>query len=65
VGEESGHLDEALLEVAAFYQRELDRDLRLVTTLLEPLLILLVGLVVGFIIFAMLLPIFQIGQAIR
>ena len=65
VGEESGHLDEALLEVAAFYQRELDRDLRLVTTLLEPVLILVVGVVVGFIIFAMLLPIFQIGQAIR
>jgi type II secretory pathway component PulF len=65
VGEESGHLDEALLEVAAFYQRELDRDLRLVTTLLEPVLILVVGVVVGFIIFAMLLPIFQIGQAVR
>jgi type II secretory pathway component PulF len=65
VGEESGRLDEALLEVAAFYQRELDRDLRLVTTLLEPALILLVGVVVGFIIFSMLLPIFQIGQAIR
>lgn len=65
VGEESGHLDDALTEVGAFYQRELDRDLRLVTTLLEPLLILLVGVVVGFIIFAMLLPIFQIGQAVR
>ena len=35
------------------------------TTLLEPVLILLVGLVVGFIIFAMLLPIFQIGQGLR
>lgn len=65
VGEESGRLDEALLEVAAFYQRELDRDLRLVSTLLEPILILSVGVVVGFIIFAMLLPIFQLGQAIR
>lgn len=65
VGEESGRLDEVLLEVAAFYQRELDRDLRLVTTLLEPVLILIVGSLVGFIIFAMLLPIFQIGQAIR
>lgn len=65
VGEESGRLDEVLLEVAAFYQRELDRDLRLVTTLLEPILILLVGVVIGFIIFAMLLPIFQIGQTIR
>ena len=65
VGEESGRLDDALLEVAAFYQRELDRDLRMVTTLLEPTLILAVGVVVGFIIFAMLLPIFQIGQVIH
>lgn len=65
VGEEGGRLDESLLEAASFYQRELDRDLRLMTTLMEPALILLVGLVVGFIIFAMLLPIFQIGQGLR
>ena len=65
VGEEGGRLDEALLEAAAFYQRELDRGLRLVTTLIEPALILLVGAVVGFIIFAMLLPIFQIGQNLK
>jgi type II secretory pathway component PulF len=65
VGEQSGRLDDALDEVAAFYQRELDRDLGLVTRLLEPVLILAVGLVVGFIIFAMLLPIFQIGQTVR
>jgi type II secretory pathway component PulF len=65
VGEESGRLDEALNEVAAFYQRELERDLRLLSTLLEPLLILAVGAMVGFIIFAMLLPVFQIGQSIR
>jgi type II secretory pathway component PulF len=65
VGEESGRLDDVLTEVAVFYQRELERDLRLVTTLLEPALILIVGVVVGFIIFAMLLPIFQIGQSVR
>lgn len=65
VGEEGGRLDESLQEAASFYQRELDRDLRLMTTLLEPVLILVVGLVVGFIIFAMLLPIFQIGQGLR
>lgn len=65
VGEESGRLDDVLLEVASFYQRELDRGLKLITTLLEPVLILLVGIVVGFIIFAMLLPIFQIGQGLR
>ncbi len=65
VGEEGGRLDETLQEAASFYQRELDRDLRLMTALLEPALILLVGAVVGFIIFAMLLPIFQIGQSVR
>lgn len=65
VGEETGRLDETLTEIAAFYQRELDRDLRLATTLLEPVLLLLVGGAVGFIILAMLLPIFQIGQSVR
>jgi len=65
VGEEAGRLDESLQEAASFYQRELERDLRLMTTLLEPVLILLVGAVVGFIIFAMLLPIFQIGQGLH
>jgi type II secretory pathway component PulF len=65
VGEESGRLEDSLTEVATFYQRELDRDLRLVTTLLEPVLILVVGAVMGFIIFAMLLPIFELGQALR
>lgn len=64
VGEESGRLDESLAEVGAFYERELDRGIRLATSLLEPVLILAVGLVVGFIIFAMLLPIFQIGQSV-
>jgi type II secretory pathway component PulF len=64
VGEESGQIETALEEVAAFYQRELDHDLRLLTTLLEPLLMLVIGAVIGFIIFAMLMPIFQIGQAL-
>ena len=64
VGEESGRLDEALTEVSAFYRRELDRDLRWVTTMLEPVLILVVGAIMGFIIFAMLLPIFELGRTL-
>jgi type II secretory pathway component PulF len=64
VGEESGRLEEALDEIGAFYQRELDRDLRLMTTLLEPALILMVGAIMGFIIFAMLLPVFELGQSL-
>jgi type II secretory pathway component PulF len=64
VGEEGGRLAEALREVAEFYAGEVERGTRTVTTLIEPLLILVVGGVVGFIVFAMLLPIFEIGQSV-
>ena len=61
VGEEGGTLEEALSEVAGSYQRELDQGIKIMSSLLEPVLILTVGSVVGFIVFAMLLPIFDIG----
>jgi type II secretory pathway component PulF len=61
VGEESGRLDESLAEVASSYERDTDEAIRVSTALLEPLMILTVGLVVGFIVIAMLLPIFQIN----
>ena len=61
VGEEAGRLDDALAEIATFYEREVEQQSRLATSLLEPILILGVGLIVGFIVASMLLPIFQIG----
>jgi len=61
VGEEAGTLETSLLKVASAYERETDRMLRVLTTILEPLLIVLVGLVVMFIVISMLLPIFQLG----
>jgi type II secretory pathway component PulF len=61
VGEESGTLEGALLKIAASYEREADRTLTVLMTVLEPLLIVLVGLIVMFIVIAMLLPIFQLG----
>jgi type II secretory pathway component PulF len=64
VGEESGRMEEALTEAARFYNLELTTGVRLITNLLEPLLILLVGAVVGFVIFAALLPIFEVGQVL-
>ena len=64
VGEESGSLDDSLLEVAIYYEREVDHKIRIMTTLLEPILILCVGGVVGFIVFAMMLPIFQVSQTL-
>ena len=65
VGEESGTIDAALLKVASTYEREVDRILRTLTTILEPVLLLLVGGVVMFIVLSMLLPIFQIGLGVQ
>jgi len=61
VGEESGKLDEALSEIASAYERDTDEAMRIMASLLEPLMILAMGLIVGFIVVAMLLPIFQIN----
>ncbi len=60
VGEESGNLPIVLNEIAENYEHETDEKIKIMTTLLEPLMILVIGAVVGFIVFAMLLPIFQI-----
>ena len=64
VGEEAGRLDESLLEVALFYEKEVDQQTRVATSLIEPILILVVGAVVGFIVAAMLLPIFELGTGL-
>ena len=65
VGEEGGRLPEALTEVAVFYEKDVEQQSRLITSLLEPILILMVGGVVGFIVAAMLLPIFELGGGLR
>lgn len=60
VGEESGRLEEALAEVAGSYERDTDEAIRVMGSLLEPLMILVMGLIVGFIVISMLLPVFEI-----
>ncbi|KPK97215.1 MAG: hypothetical protein AMJ95_10170 [Omnitrophica WOR_2 bacterium SM23_72] len=65
VGEESGNLEQALLRIADDYEREVDRSLKVMTRLLEPVIILAMGLIVGFIVLSMLLPIFQINLIVR
>ena len=65
VGEETGGLEESLTEIASYYEREVDLNSRVLTSLIEPVLILVIGSIVGFIVFAMLLPIFEIGDVIQ
>jgi len=65
VGEESGSLESALFKVADAYDTEIDRTIKTITSLLEPVLILFMGIIVGFIVIAMLLPIFQLNMMVR
>ncbi|MCK5849378.1 MAG: type II secretion system F family protein [Kiritimatiellae bacterium] len=62
VGEEAGRLDEALAEVASYYEKEVDQRSKLASSLIEPVLILIVGAIVGFVVSAMLLPIFKLSS---
>jgi type IV pilus assembly protein PilC len=65
VGEESGKLGEAILETANFYEKEAAQVVKIATALIEPVMILLIGGIIGFIIIAMLLPIFEISALAR
>ena len=64
-GEESGQLAEALKRAAKFYEAEFDKKLSRAISLLEPALILFMGFIVGFIVIAVLLPIFELNQLIK
>ena len=62
VGEETGRLDEMLMQVAEYYERDTNAQLQRLTTLVEPLLILSMGLIVGFVVIAMMLGVFSINN---
>jgi len=64
VGEETGRLPEMMNRVADSLDFEVDSTLGRLTTLLEPFVIIIMGIIVGFIVLAVLLPIFQINAAI-
>ncbi len=65
VGEETGRLDEMLSKVAEIQDRITQRTAKTLVSLLGPVLILVVGAVVGFIVISLLLPIFQISQSMQ
>lgn len=64
MGEAQGDLAQSFRQAAARYQSEVDRAVKVLSTLIEPAMILVVGVLVGAIVFAMLLPIFQINFAV-
>jgi type IV pilus assembly protein PilC len=64
VGESTGALDSMLGKIADFYEDEVDEAVKNLTTLLEPMMMVFLGITVGFIVVAMYLPIFTMAQAI-
>ena len=64
VGESAGALDAMLSKIADFYDEEVDTAVEAMTALLEPMLMVFLGIIVGFIVVAMYLPIFKMGETV-
>ena len=64
IGEEAGSLDAMLAKVADFYENEVDNAVDALTSLLEPLIMAVLGVLVGGLIIAMYLPIFKLGSVV-
>jgi type IV pilus assembly protein PilC len=65
VGEETGQLEHMLSKIADFYEAEVDAKVKALTALIEPIMIVFVGGMVGFIVVSMYLPLFSIYEKIR
>jgi type IV pilus assembly protein PilC len=65
VGEETGQLEHMLSKIADFYEAEVDAKVKALTALIEPLMIVFVGGMVGFIVISMYLPLFTLYEKIR
>jgi len=64
IGEESGALDDMLGRAAEFYEEEVDEMVKGLSTLMEPIIIVVLGTLIGGIVVSMYLPIFKIGQVV-
>lgn len=64
IGEESGALDSMLDKVATYYEEEVDNMVDSLTSLMEPMIMAVLGVIVGGLVIAMYLPIFQLGSVV-
>jgi type IV pilus assembly protein PilC len=64
IGEESGSIDSMLSKVADFYEEEVDNAVDAMSSLMEPLIMAVLGVLIGGLVIAMYLPIFKMGQVV-
>jgi type IV pilus assembly protein PilC len=65
IGEDTGQIDTVLLHIAKFYDQETELMTKNLSTLIEPVLMIIIGLGVGFMAFAILMPIYNIAGQIK
>jgi type IV pilus assembly protein PilC len=65
VGEETGELDTMLTKIAEFYEDQVNAAVKALTSILEPVMIVIVGSMVGFIVISMYLPLFKVYDSIK
>lgn len=65
VGEGTGNLEQNLFYLSEYYESEVDETIKTLTTTIEPLLLLLMGIMVGFVALSIITPIYQVTQGIR
>jgi type IV pilus assembly protein PilC len=64
VGETTGALEEMLGEISDYFEEEIDRNLHILTTAVEPAVMIVMGLIIGVIIITMYLPVFKIAGTV-
>jgi type IV pilus assembly protein PilC len=65
IGEETGKLDESLLKVSEYYEREVDQAVKTMTTALEPIIMIVLGIGVAFLIISIITPIYNLTSSIQ
>ena len=65
VGEETGALETMMTKVADFYEDQVEAAVKALTSILEPVMIIVVGAIVGFIVISMYLPMFKVYDSIK
>ncbi len=65
VGEETGSMDQMLHKLADFYDDEIAAKLKAITSIIEPLMMIMVGVIVGVVVVSMYLPMFKIFELVQ
>jgi type II secretory pathway component PulF len=65
VGEQTGHFAETMQTIADVYERELDRNVAIISALIPPLIIVLIAIVVGFVVYSILSAVFEMTRSLQ